>query len=223
MMALSTPPPSVGQLRVWGGNGGAGSMAGFGVAGGTATGSCGVLSTFSGTLTSCDSSFNTWSTRRVPLMMETLRIVSLTPPPRSVISRSNRSEALPYPRAASTVGSRAPCTGTCTCTLLPQVPGLEASRASPIAAAPLSFMRAIPSVWGAMGGAAPELEDSELAETALDEEGSWLLAEALELLDVLDVLALPAEEAAAPLLHSRTTIACPPPLAKKSRTEYPRG
>jgi len=74
-----------------------------------------------------------------------------------------------------------------------------------------------------MGGAAPELEDSELAETALDEEGSWLLAEALELLDVLDVLALPAEEAAAPLLHSRTTIACPPPLAKKSRTEYPRG
>jgi hypothetical protein len=91
---------------------------------------------------------------------------------------------------------------TCACTRLPQVPGFAARSASPIESGPLSLMRAMPSPCGGSEKGAPELND-----------------EVLERLDVLELLL----EELAPGVQTRTTTAWPPPLAKKSRTEYASG
>lgn len=92
MIAPSDPPPSAGHgPRVFGAFGGLGKSAGSAVGPGTFPDSSGVPSLRACTRTNCDSFTNTVSTRRVPPMTETLRIVSLTPATTSVTMRSKRS------------------------------------------------------------------------------------------------------------------------------------
>jgi hypothetical protein len=75
----------------------------------------------------------------------------------------------------------------------------------------------MPSTCG--GSKKAELEDeAELPDDAIPLSLDELLLASDELLARLELLALAVEELASPA-QTRTMIACPPPLTKKSRTE----